>query len=93
MKNGVLLALALSACASLTQSATVGQEPCGPTNIVLERMYSEYGEVPVAIGLMIDEQKVIIFASKETWTMFSLGDRQLCMVATGFSLHKSGRDT
>ena len=75
------LVLAFWAAPVLAQTAS-----CGPRDMVLERLASQYGEARRAIGLGANRHMVEVFASEVsgTWTITMTSPAGLtCLVASG----------
>lgn len=79
MNVRVLLAAALFA------GPAAAQAPCGPIANVAKMLLNQYGEKPVAMGL-IDASRVmqLFVGPKDTWTVLSVDvDGKACLLASG----------
>lgn len=88
---GLAVAVALAGMGAAPTAQA--QAPCGPRDIVVERLTNRYGETLTAGGLRSDTQLLEVWAAAETgtWTvLMTRADGIACVLATGTEWHQHG---
>ncbi len=81
--------IALATLAALVASTSVAvaqQVPCGPSQALVDRLASEYGEAPAVGGVDSAGRLLLVFANTETgtWTaVLANGSGVSCVVSSG----------